>query len=212
MFVPILPPDNNIDVFYKAVSTELYILEDKANTCTHRPNKNLDHNELRALYKLSTYTDIVIREADKGGNVVIMNKMDYIAEIDRQLHDTQAYSVVPTNPLFDITNLIKTKLTSWKNLCLITDLEYRFMYTEAPRAPCIYILPKIHKPGGFPPGRPIISGIGSPTEHISEYIDSFLQPLVRNLPSYIQDTRDLLCQLEDIEWTDDCVCICIYLS
>ncbi|KAJ1186782.1 hypothetical protein NDU88_003563 [Pleurodeles waltl] len=192
--------------------TELHNLEDKTNICTHRPYKNLNPNELRALHKLSTCTDIVIREADKGGNVVIMDRTDYIAEIDRQLNDTQAYSALKGNPLPDITSRIEMKLTAWKNLCLLTDSEYKYLYTETPRAPCIYILPKVHKPGGFPPGRPIISGIGSPTEHISEYIDSFLQPLVHNLPSYIQDTRDLLCQLEDIEWTEDCMFICLDVS
>ncbi|KAJ1152082.1 hypothetical protein NDU88_004859 [Pleurodeles waltl] len=212
MFVPTLPPDNHIDVFYQAVSTELYNLEDKRSTRTHRPSNNLNSEELRALHKLSICPDIVIREADKGGNVVVMNRSDYVAEIDRQLNDTQAYSLLPSNPLSNITSMIKKKLTFWRNHCLLTDLEYRFLYIEAPRAPCIYILPKVHKPGGFPPGRPIISGIGSPTEHISEYIDSFLQPLVHNLPSYIQDTRDLLCQLEDIDWSEDFMFVCLDVS
>ncbi|KAJ1127337.1 hypothetical protein NDU88_005740 [Pleurodeles waltl] len=212
MFVPTLPPDNHIDVFYQAVSTELYNLEDKKSTCTHRPSNNLNSEELRALHKLSICPDIVIREADKGGNVVVMNRSDYVAEIDRQLNDTQAYTLLPSNPLSNITNMIRKKLTFLRNHCLLTDLEHRFLYIEAPRAPCIYILPKVHKPGGFPPGRPIISGIGSPTEHISEYIDSFLQPLVHNLPSYIQDTRDLLCQLEDIDWSEDFMFVCLDVS
>ncbi|KAJ1158888.1 hypothetical protein NDU88_011561 [Pleurodeles waltl] len=38
-FVPVLPPDNHIDVFYKAISTELFILEDKTNTRAYRPKK-----------------------------------------------------------------------------------------------------------------------------------------------------------------------------
>ncbi|KAJ1161196.1 hypothetical protein NDU88_001683 [Pleurodeles waltl] len=212
MFVPTLPPDNHIDVFYQAVSTELYNLEDKKRMSTHRPSNNLNSDERRALHKLSMCPDIVIMEADKGGNVVVMNRSDYVAEIDRQLNDTQAYSLLPSNPLPNITNMIRKKLAFWKNHCLLTDLEHRFLYIEAPRAPCIYILPKVHKPGGFPPGRPIISGIGSPTEHISEYIDSFLQPLVHNLPSYIQDTRDLLCQLEDIDWSEDFMFVCLDVS
>ncbi|KAJ1127339.1 hypothetical protein NDU88_005742 [Pleurodeles waltl] len=212
MFVPTLLPDNHIDVFYQAVSTELYNLEDKKSTCTHRPSNNLNSEGLRALHKLSICPDIVIIEADKGRNVVVMNRSDYVAEIDRQLNDTEAYTLLPSNPLSNITNMIRKKLTFWRNHCLLTDLEHRFLYIEAPRAPCIYILPKVHKPGGFPPGRPIISGIGSPTEHISEYIDSFLQPLVHNLPSYIQDTRDLLCQLEDIDWSEDFMFVCLDVS
>ncbi|KAJ1143385.1 hypothetical protein NDU88_009694 [Pleurodeles waltl] len=58
MFVPTLPPDNHIDVFYQAVSTELYNLEDKRSTRTHRPSNNLNSEELRALHKLSICPDI----------------------------------------------------------------------------------------------------------------------------------------------------------
>lgn len=43
-------------------------------------------------------------------------------------------------------------------------------------------------------------GIGSLTEHLSEYVDLFLKPLVVNLPSYIEDTTDVLTKLLDVEW------------
>ncbi|XP_030842371.1 uncharacterized protein LOC115924431, partial [Strongylocentrotus purpuratus] len=60
-----------------------------------------------------------------------------------------------------------------------------------------YLLPKIHKAGN--PGRPIISGNGSPTERISLFIDSFLKPLVPQISSYIHDTPDFLRKLEGIK-------------
>ena len=60
-----------------------------------------------------------------------------------------------------------------------------------------YLLPKIHKSNN--PGKPIISGNGSPTEHISLFIDSFLKPLVPLIPSYILNTPDFLCKLEDVK-------------
>ncbi|CAH2301946.1 Hypothetical predicted protein, partial [Pelobates cultripes] len=41
-----------------------------------------------------------------------------------------------------------------------------------------YYLPKIHKRLENPPGRPIISGIGSLTSNISQYVDFFLQQRV----------------------------------
>ena len=37
-----------------------------------------------------------------------------------------------------------------------------------------YMLPKIHKNPTNPPGRPIVSGNGCPTERISKCIDHFL--------------------------------------
>ena len=59
-----------------------------------------------------------------------------------------------------------------------------------PRTPIFYLLPKIHKPNN--PGHPIISGIDSPTANLSVYLDYYLKPIVRTLPSYIKDTGHFL--------------------
>lgn len=60
-------------------------------------------------------------------------------------------------------------------------------------------LPKTHKNVQTPPGRPIVSGIGSLTDHASKFVDAFLMPHVCSLPSYIRDTTDLLRHLEGIQ-------------
>ena len=44
----------------------------------------------------------------------------------------------------------------------------------------------------------IVSSCGSPTEDISRFVDHFLQPLTRALPSYIQDTTDFLQKLQEL--------------
>ena len=51
--------------------------------------------------------------------------------------------------------------------------------------PLFYGLPKIHKPDC--PLRPIVSGYDAPTDHLSAYINHFIQPLASNLPSHIKD-------------------------
>ena len=60
------------------------------------------------------------------------------------------------------------------------------------------MLPKIHKNKSPPPGRPIVSGNWCPTERISQFVDYFLQPGVKKITSYIQDTTDFLRMLQDI--------------
>ena len=47
-----------------------------------QPNlkKNLKKQELKAMRELHTNKDIVIKPADKGGSIVIMNTTDYISE------------------------------------------------------------------------------------------------------------------------------------
>lgn len=53
-----------------------------------------------------------------------------------------------------------------------------------------------------PPGPPIISGVGSLTEKICEYIDKILQPFVCNQFTYVKDTLHLLTLLHDLTLPD----------
>lgn len=59
-----------------------------------------------------------------------------------------------------------------------------------PRIPLFYTLTKIHKP--IPVGRPIISGCDGPTERISLFVDTLLQPIAQTQPSCIKDTTDFI--------------------
>ncbi len=65
-----------------------------------------------------------------------------------------------------------------------------------------YLLPKIHKPQRPPPGRPIVSAIGTPTERISQFIDFFLLPFLETIPSYVKDTTHFLKIIEEIHRID----------
>ena len=62
-----------------------------------------------------------------------------------------------------------------------------------------YILPKIQKNKDNPRGRPIVSATSHPTEHISQFVDAHLNPLVPELPSYIKDTTHFLRKLDDLK-------------
>ena len=87
-----------------------------------------------------------------------------------------------------------------------------------PRPATFYTIPKVHKlpnlvvstcpssnPDNFiieaqrlkinPPGRSIVSGIGTLTEYVSAFVDKELQTLLANIPSYIKDTTDFLNKL-----------------
>ncbi|KAJ1155488.1 hypothetical protein NDU88_008218 [Pleurodeles waltl] len=201
-FTPIFSSDNAIDVFHKLVTNDLYKLENQYSFGRKSWSRNLSPQELKALRSLDDIRDVVIKEADKGGNIVIMNRKDYVGEIDRQLQDQKAYCKLYTNPIGKITRDLETTLSFWKDRGLLTNSECKYLFNPTPMFPCICILPKVHKSAPFPPGRPIISGINSPTEKLSEYIDLFLQPFVRNLPSYIKDTTHLVSLIADYEWTE----------
>ena len=60
------------------------------------------------------------------------------------------------------------------------------------RSASIDFLRKIRKsPIGI---RPIVSSCGSPTENISQFIDYWLQPHMKALPSYIKLTKGTKCR------------------
>lgn len=102
--------------------------------------------------------------------------------------------------MFSLVNTINGLLKGWHDNCLLDDDEYLYLKVDRPRYPCFYTLLKIQQDLPFPPGRPIVSGIGGPTERMSQFVDIFLQPIVVNLPSYIRDTGHILSILGDIMW------------
>ena len=183
------------------INLEAMIAFNEANLAEYTPkapgNHNLTLNEKRALAELSNNTDIVIKPADKGSAVVVMDRIDYITEGLRQLSNTNHYRETKTD-LTDthkqeIHNLIQELLDSKD----ISDKCANYLCTKNPRTPQLYLLPKIHKNQTPVPGRPIVSANNSPTERISQWTDFFLQPIVSHTPSYVRDTSDFINKISE---------------
>ena len=66
-------------------------------------------------------------------------------------------------------------------------------------------LTKIHKP--VPVGRPIISGCDGPTEKISSFVDTLLQPIAQKQQSYIKDTTDFISFIENTKIGQDTILV-----
>lgn len=167
--------------------------------CNLKPTKeNLTPDLLTSLSNLHNREDIIIKPADKGGAVVIWAKEDYINEGLRQLSDPHFYRPTATdlNPKF--AKEISTYLQSCNQRNWIDDATYRHLKPKFFRTPNLYLLPKIHKQQRPVPGRPICSANDSPTEKISQYVDHFIGPLARNVPSYLRDTQHFLALLQEL--------------
>ncbi|XP_068135476.1 uncharacterized protein [Hyperolius riggenbachi] len=171
-----------IDNFRKRIKLE--ILDKQKQTLY-----NLNTQERKAILSLKSNDNIVIKPADKGGAVVILDKSSYIQEANRQLSNNTYYKRLETNPTLQYSRELKNMLNdlSSKSSNILT------LIPANPKIGTFYILPKIHKEGN--PGRPIISGLGTLTEKISGWVENILKPMVRNTASYIQDTTDLLNKL-----------------
>jgi len=70
-----------------------------------------------------------------------------------------------------------------------------------PRPAQLYFLKKIHKtPMAI---RPIVSSVNSATENLAQFLDHYLQPIMKNLPAYLKDTNQLLEELLNIRIQPD---------
>ncbi|XP_053571770.1 E3 ubiquitin-protein ligase MARCHF6 [Bombina bombina] len=106
-FYPVHARPKALDIFQKTIEEKLTILSEK-NLKKSNNSSNLTASEKNALKSLSDNETILIRPSDKGGNVVVLNKKDYIVEARRQLDDKEVYSKLQNNP----TKLYKHELGS----------------------------------------------------------------------------------------------------
>jgi len=165
----------------------------------HAPHDNLTPEERKALHNLANNQDIVIKPADKGGSIVVLDRESYRQEGLRQLLNTKYYTEIETHdtkPICDQINRIVTILLGRGN---ISEKQALYFLTDIPKNPRpFYLLPKVHKPyhkwpsPGCPEGRPICSDCGSETDKICQFIDYFLKPYPKTSPAYIKDTYDFI--------------------
>ena len=162
----------------------------------HFKNKsNISKHEWQDSLNLKKNKDIVIKETEKGGAVVIMNTKHYLKMISDHLNDETTYKMVEANcdakvmkGIAKIIEKYKYNLTKKKKVYLT-----RFSYNRSN----FYGLPKIHKSKLIqnaikeqqkeyvdiiePPDlklRPIMAGPIYPTRPLSHLNDILLKPFL----------------------------------
>ena len=86
--------------------------------------RNLTKDEQEALENLRSYDDIIIKQADKGSAVVVMDKGTYIQEAMGQLNDSEVYVSLDGDPTH---NMVKNRsaMRTWV-LCFMLVCCYSF--------------------------------------------------------------------------------------
>ena len=161
--------------------------------------RNLTRAEFTAKSSLQNNHSIVIKKADKGLNVVIQNRTDYIKEGLKQLSDLKFHGLQERSLTQHHNSLIKKAIDGMLLSKEISSKTADYLFIDNPRTSKLYLLPKIHKNKLPPPGRPIVSANECPSERISQFVDNFIQPLVMTLPSYLRDISHLLNILRKIK-------------
>ena len=121
-----------------------------------------------------------------------MDTQDYIGEAERQLSNEKYYKKISKDLTTSHTTTVNHYLEGLLKAGEINNKLRSRILTHDPKTPAFYLLPKIHKPGFPPPGRPIVSANSCATEKISALTDLLLRPLAQTIPSYLKDTPHFL--------------------
>lgn len=163
---------------------------------------NITRREQAALKEIKEDNSLIAKKADKGGATVIMDRKAYLDEAHAQLSDTTVYLPLNEDPTVMFKRQIDTVLEEALNDNIITSDILNALKNEQPRTPIMYFVPKIHKDMERPPGRPIVSSIDSILQPLAIYIDSFLQKIVKTLPTCLKDTTDFLNHIAEVNVGD----------
>ena len=215
--IPPFQPGSNWEPAEEGLPQSLkqLILED-TNTVGNLPGHikekdNLTKEQVRALRALTKNKDIVIKPADKGSAIIIMDRHQYLIEGERQLNNPDHYKQLE-QPIFKQTAAEAREIIyRLKEKKHINYKQTKYLLgRETPRARIFYLLPKIHKdpstwtvPYEIPTGRPIVSDCGSETYQTAEYVEHFLNPLSIKHDSYIKDTYDFVNKIKAITVPQD---------
>lgn len=126
------PPPNRdkfLDAYVSVITNEI------KNAPEQRAFSNLSVDERAALSDLKANCDIVIREADKGSAVVVMDRDLYIKEGYRQLDDPQVYERVSEAVLSDIESEIAALAGKLYRADILTEDMFKFAIRTDTRPP-----------------------------------------------------------------------------
>lgn len=185
------PPNPNtaVNTFCNKLKYEIKHIYQK-----HKNIPNINKSELIALNKLRNNKEILLKAADKGGGIVVMNTKDYEEKMITHLESNSTY-LKTTEELF----LQEDLLTKYKLLIIelkpyLSKKQFHWISDVKNELGIIYGLPKIHKAGN--PLRPIISQCNSLTNKLHTYLQQVLKIGEAQIPNLIKDSTDFLNKLK----------------
>ena len=164
-------------------------------------SKNITRSEEEAIRQLFHDNSIVIRPADKGSGIVIMDAETYTDQLEKEMFESKSYEEVKEDMSVKISNKIKKLVNGMHKNGSITSEVKKYLWPSEIQPGKLQANPKIHKKihkKEFPI-RTIVNGRNHPTEKMAELVESQLEENVKSLPSYIQDTTDFLNKISTIQ-------------
>ena len=202
------PPSNlmppQVLAFENIILQQVDVVANKKMYCKYNCNKE----EFLALRSLSDRQDIVVKPADKGGGIVVLDTQAYDGEVLRQLNNHTHYRLLPSDPTARLAQQILELTKNALEEGWIGEKEFAFLNKKDPRMPVFYALPKVHKGLSNPPGRPIVSACGSLMEPLAKFVDIFLKPFVPLTKAFVKDTMDMINKVEGLDFASGSQLLC----
>ena len=142
----------------------------------------LPDNHLKALKDLKNDTTITITRPDKGRGTVVLDKKEYLEEMEKILSDTTKFKPI-SEDAFTVITKVEDRLQRFLRKLLaensITKNTYQSLFANGSNCGCLYGLPKTHKRGKLT-FRPILSALGTFNYNLAKYFVPILEPLTKN--------------------------------
>ena len=205
-FMPPKGRNQNLDKFINTVKTF------PVEQCVRKNNttrNNLNKLEWNAIENIRHYENIIIKEADKGSAVVIMDREYYKSMCLSVLENSSYYEKQLTYESKKVMEKLETIIDEYGQK--LTAKETAYLLSFNIKTSNFYGLPKIHKSQTIKDEckisgstyisvaspadltiRPIVAGPTCETHRISNLLDILLKPYVTKVQSYIRDTVDFL--------------------
>ena len=176
---------HTVETFIEAVNNDIV---ERFSDTKKLPKNNLTDTDKNAIKYFSKRNDLVLTKADKGGATVILDVKDYIAKANEQLQDNSFYQKLNVHPTVKHSDIVNSAIASFRKQELLSNSTASKLTEDEVSTPQFHIFPKVHKTNI--PGRPVVSSVECHASKISKFVDHYLQPHAKSLPSYIKDTSD----------------------
>ena len=205
-----IPPKASIavELYLKQVKNNLTKLGRESADKTYARISRNNHNKWKHFYdtiaKLKARKDIVIYPADKNMGPSVLSREFYIMEGEGVKHLGDINSYMPLDPsqvnIQDRYVSLRTIMFNqrWLSKKEANKLFENLTFNKDKATPCkAYLLPKVHKKDLAL--RLICASCSWLTYLPSKYLAYTLQPILKSLPSYIDDSATLVRLLESIQ-------------
>jgi len=189
-FTPGKGRDTWLDLYIEMVKNDI------VNSLKKVGKMNVTVEEQKAFQSLLHNKDIVIRPADKGSGIVVLDKTDYISSLQNEMTESDSYEESENDLTQKSMKEVRKLVNSMSKNGTVTKDMKQYLLPRYPRAGSLKGNPKLHKKNA--PMRTIVNGMNTPTERLAELAEYELNEFVTSSPSYLRDTTDFINKLKDI--------------